>query len=111
MSLELPWDYQLVNGKCEMVSRLDHKSLPFISKTQSYPLSYTNDDIKDEFIKEFLTPNPILSSEFVKSSQKFIKRDVDIDLLFEIQLSPLAVDFAFKKDSNGLKFNEYEEVR
>lgn len=113
MSLKLPWDYQLVNGKCEMVERFDkddQNAIPFLSKTRSFPLSYTQDDIKDEFIKEFLTPNPILSPEFVKKSQKFIERDIDYDMLFELQLSPLTVDFKFKKDNDGLKFNEYDEV-
>jgi hypothetical protein len=109
----LPWDYQLVNGKCEMVDRFDKDNrnlMPFLSKTRSFPLSYTHEDIKDEFIREFLTPKPILSTEFIKKSQKFIKRSVNFDDLFELGFSPLSVDFAFKKENNHLNFNQYEEV-
>jgi hypothetical protein len=109
----LPWDYQLVNGKCQMVDRFDKDNknlMPFLSKTRSFPLSYTLEDIKDEFVREFLTPKPILSAGFIKKSQKFIKRTANLDNLFELTLSPLSVDFEFSKDKNHLNFNEYEEV-
>ena len=110
---DLPWDYQLIDGKCEMVEKFnknDSNAMQFLSKTRSYPLSYNREDIKNEFIKEFLTPKPLLSNEFIKKSQKFIQRDIVLDNLFEVQMSPLAVDFTFKKDDDGLKFDEYEEV-
>ena len=109
--LSLPWDYQLVNGKCEMVNRFDKKDeIPFFSKTRPYPLSYSREDIKNEFISEFLTPKSILSSEFIQKSQKFIQRKIDLNKLFELELSPLSVDFKFKQEADKLQFNQYEEV-
>ena len=106
----LPWDYQLVNGKCQMVERFDKEKgnqIPYLSRTRVSPLSRPAQEIKEEFIQEFLTPKPVLSDWFMNKSQKLIHRDIDLDKLFELQLSPLNVDFVFK---DQLNLEEYEEV-